>query len=313
MARPLRLEFPGALYHVTARGDRREPIVEDNADRALFLDYLGKEVSQQGWWLYAYCLMDNHYHLLIETPEPNLVRGMRRLNGVYTQAFNRRHGRVGHVFQGRYKAILVDKDNYLLELCRYVVLNPVRARMVKVPGRYPWSSYLATAGESSAPDGLATERVLALFGKRASTAQAIYRKFVAEGMQAGSPWEKLRGQIYLGDERFLAQLVPKLRGKRVAGVAHGQLVPLRPSAETVLADIAQRYGLDWQRGFPQRSHPAFKQAIYLLRRAANLSLAEVALRAGVSAPRVTQIQREIESGGLDKMAQHMLTTYQLKA
>ena len=120
MARPLRLEFPGAVYHLTARGDRREPIFDDEGDRLLFLELLGKEVRQQGWLLYAYCLMDNHNHLLLETPEPSLVRGMRRLNGVYTQTFNRRHQLVGHLLQGRYKAILVDKDSYLMELSECV-------------------------------------------------------------------------------------------------------------------------------------------------------------------------------------------------
>src|SRR5215212_8497113 len=141
MARPLRLEFPGACYHVTARGDRQEPIFESEEDYLVFIDLLAKEVTQQNWLLYAFCLMDNHYHLLLETPEPNLVRGMRRLNGVYTQAFNRRHERGGHVLQGRYKAILVDKDSHLLDLGRYVVLNPVRAQLVKRPEDWPWSSY----------------------------------------------------------------------------------------------------------------------------------------------------------------------------
>lgn len=313
MARPLRVEFPEALYHVTARGDRQEPVFEDDADRALFLELLGKEVRQQRWWLYAYCLMGNHYHLLLETPEANLVRGMRRLNGVYTQAFNRRHGRVGHVFQGRYKSILVDKDSYLLELCRYVVLNPVRARMVRVPGRYRWSSYAATAGDRSAPDWLAAARVWALFSPQPATARERYRRFVAEGIQAGSPWDKLRSQIYLGDERFLAQLESKLRGKRVAGVAREQLAPLRPSAQAVLAALAREHGLDLRQAFPKHSHPAFKQAIYLLRRAANLSLAEVARRAGVSAPRVSQIQREIESNEPDKLLRRLLDAYKVKA
>ena len=136
MTRPLRLEFSGALYHVTARGNARQRIYLDEEDRHLYLDLLGKEITQQGWLCYAYCLMDNHYHLLIETPEPTLVAGMRRLNGVYTQAFNRRHRRAGHLFQGRYQAIVVDKDAYLLELCRYIVLNPVRAKAVKRPERW---------------------------------------------------------------------------------------------------------------------------------------------------------------------------------
>src|SRR5262245_9552496 len=165
MTRPLRLEFPGACYHVTARGDRQESIFEDKSDYLTFIDFLAKEVTQQAWVLYAFCLMDNHYHLLLETPEPNLVTGMRRLNGVYTQAFNRRHGRAGHVLQGRYKSILVDKDSYLLELCRYVVLNPVRAKMVTSVDRWRWSSYLATVGKMPCPDWLAAGQVLSLFGE----------------------------------------------------------------------------------------------------------------------------------------------------
>src|SRR5258706_8306926 len=151
MSRPLRLEFPGAIYHVTSRGNARAPIFADDGDRELFLETLAHVVERFHWLCHAYCLMDNHYHLLIETPDPNLSKGMRQLNGLYTQRFDRRHGRVGHVFQGRFKAILVERDSYLLELCRYVVLNPVRAKMVKQPKQYQWSSYRATAGIDAAP------------------------------------------------------------------------------------------------------------------------------------------------------------------
>ncbi|MGR9108113.1 MAG: transposase, partial [Gammaproteobacteria bacterium] len=129
MSRPLRIEFEGALYHVTSRGDRGEPIYDDDRDRETFLSVLANVIEHRAWLCHAYCLMTNDYHLLIETPEANLARGMRQLNGVFTQASNRRHRRGGHLFQGRYKAILVDKDNYLLELVRYIVLNPVRAHM----------------------------------------------------------------------------------------------------------------------------------------------------------------------------------------
>ena len=201
MARPLRLEFAGALYHVTARGNARQKIFLADEDRHGFLDLLGKEIDQQGWLCYAYCLMDNHYHLLIETPEANLVAGMRRLNGVYTQAFNRRHRRVGHLFQGRYKAILVDKDAYLLELCRYIVLNPLRATRVKRLDGWPWSSYAATAGQTHAPSWLAVKAVRRLFASRAA-----YRRFVDQGIGQASPWTQLRGQIYLGGEAFLQAL-----------------------------------------------------------------------------------------------------------
>jgi putative transposase len=137
MARPLRIEFPGALYHVTSRGNGRADIFLDDGDRQLFLNVLATVCHRLHWLCYAYCLMTNHYHLVIETPDGNLAKGMRQLNGVYTQRFNRRHDHVGHILQGRYKAILVERDAYLLELARYVVLNPVRARMVEAPEHWP--------------------------------------------------------------------------------------------------------------------------------------------------------------------------------
>jgi putative transposase len=125
---PLRHEYPGAVYHLTSRGNARQKIFLDDTDRKKFLDVLSQAVSRYGWLCHAYSLMDNHYHLLVETPKGNLSIGMRQLNGIYTQAFNRRHRRVGHLFQGRYKAILVQKQAHLLELCRYVVLNPLRVK-----------------------------------------------------------------------------------------------------------------------------------------------------------------------------------------
>jgi putative transposase len=147
MARPLRIEFPDAVYHITSRGNGRADIYLDERDRESFLQTLGDVCRRMRWVFYASCLMTNHYHLVIETLDANLARGMRQLNGVYTQCFNRHHGHTGHVFQGRYKAILVDRDAYLLELARYVVLNPVRAGMVKSPQQWRWSSYAAMMGE----------------------------------------------------------------------------------------------------------------------------------------------------------------------
>ncbi len=203
MARPLRLEFPGALYHVTARGDCREDIYLENWDRIAFLDLLGDVCGRCNWRVHAYCLMTNHYHLVIETPDGNLSAGMRQLNGVYTQRFNRRHQRVGHVFQGRYTAILVDKDAYLLELARYVVLNPVRASMVKAAGLWPWSSYRAMIGKAAGTPWLETDIILASFSKRRVIARQRYIRFVADGKNQPSIWRNLVQQIYLGDERFV--------------------------------------------------------------------------------------------------------------
>ena len=210
MSRPIRIEFPDALYHVTARGDRREDIVEDDTDRQAFVDILGQVVIQLNWLCWAWCLMDNHYHLLIQTPDANLSKGMRQLNGVFTQTSNRRHNRAGHLFQGRFKAILVDEDNYLLELARYVVLNPVRAGMVKRPDKWAWSSYRASMGLVPSPDFLAVDTLLALFGRRRSVAQARYAKFVAEGIKAPSPWADLTGQIFLGNERFVTKMQARI-------------------------------------------------------------------------------------------------------
>jgi REP element-mobilizing transposase RayT len=158
MARPLRLEFPGAIYHLTGRGNARQKVFFTDADRELFLSTLTGVVTRYHWICRAYCLMANHYHLLVETPKANLSIGMRQLNGIYTQSFNRRHNRVGPLFQGRFKAILVERDSHLLELCRYIVLNPARLKSSAKASTWKWSSYRATAGLASEQRFLGDER-----------------------------------------------------------------------------------------------------------------------------------------------------------
>ena len=227
MARPLRLEFAGALYHVTSRGDRREAIYDDNNDKTQFLSVLNDVCVTYNWVCHAYCLMTNHYHLLIETPDGNLSKGMRQLNGVYTQRFNRSHGRVGHVFQGRYKAVFVEKESYLLELSRYIVLNPVRARMVQSAGEWPWSSYRATAGLSTGLPFLTTDWLLACFGHHKKHAVEGYKRFVSEGRGQPSPWESLRNQVYLGSEQFVEDMRSLIDGeKELSEVPVSQRRPL---------------------------------------------------------------------------------------
>src|SRR5882672_8831382 len=157
MARPLRIEFPGAVYHVTSRGDRREPIFVDDEDRRILLDLVGQALSRFDAQMLAYCLMGNHYHFVVHTRKANLSLLMRHINGVYTQAFNRRHDKVGHLFQGRFKAILVDRDAYLLEVCRYVELNPVAAKIARKPETWSWSSYRAHVGLDATPTWLDTD------------------------------------------------------------------------------------------------------------------------------------------------------------
>ena len=210
MARPLRIEFAGALYHVTSRGDGQEDIYLDDKDREIYLEVLADAQHRFNWTIHAYCLMSNHYHLLIETPDSNLAKGMRHLNGVYTQRFNRHHKRVGHVFQGRYKAILVQKDSYLLELSRYIVLNPVRAEMVRSAKDWPWSSYRATAGLVDEDKWLTTNWILAAFSRKKRDAVQQYRAFVTKGRNQPKPWEDLKNQIYLGDDNFVDEMQCKI-------------------------------------------------------------------------------------------------------
>jgi len=245
MARPLRLQFSGALYHVTSRGDGRDDIYFGDADREAWLNVLARTCERFNWRVHAWCQMTNHYHLLLETPEGNLSAGMRQLNGVYTQYVNRTHQRVGHVFQGRYKAVLVEREAHLLELVRYVVLNPVRAGMVNDAADWPWSSHAAVlGGPGLAPSWLEVDPLLLAFGPTRKRAVARYVDFVRAGVGLPSVWEGLRGQVFLGSEDFVAAMqqglesadqalteVPKLQRRRAA-------LPLTEYAKNPDRDVA---------------------------------------------------------------------------
>jgi len=238
MSRPLRIELAGGLYHVTSRGDRREAIYRDEQDRLDWLAVVGEVCSRFNWRCHAYCEMTNHYHVVVETPDANLSKGMRQLNGVYTQATNRRHGLVGHLFQGRFKAILVERDAYLLELARYVVLNPVRAGMVPEASDWPWSSYRAMVGEEPAPAWLETDWVLGQFDQERSRARVGYAAFVREGVGRPNVWEGLRHQVFLGSETFVQRHCASSRPpERLREVPRAQRRPLAKP----LADFARRY------------------------------------------------------------------------
>jgi REP element-mobilizing transposase RayT len=238
MARPLRIELAGGLYHVTSRGDRREAIYRDDADRTAWLDLFGEVCGRFNWRCHAYCQMTNHYHLVVETPEANLSKGMRELNGVYTQRTNRRHGLVGHLFQGRFKAVLVERDAYLLALARYVVLNPVRAGMVRAAEDWAWSSYRAMIGQASAPAWLERDWLLGQFGEERARAQAHYADFVRQGIGGASIWDDLRHQVFLGSAGFAER-------HRTAAKPLGRLreVPRaqRRALAEPLASFARRY------------------------------------------------------------------------
>ncbi len=223
MARPLRIELAGGLYHITSWGDRREEIYRDEQDRSDWLSLLGGICKRFNWRCHAYCQMSNHYHIVIETPDANLSKGMRQLNGVFTQHINRRYGFAGHLFQGRFKAILVERDTYLLELARYVVLNPVRAGMVDRVSSWPWSSYQAMMGSVPAPDWLETDWVLGQFGSERRQARIDYEVFVAEGVGRGSVWEGLKHQVFLGSDGFVEHFSDNTeRAERLTEVPRAQ-------------------------------------------------------------------------------------------
>ena len=297
MVRPLRIEYPGAVYHVTSRGDRREPIAHEDADRALFLTTLGQALERFDARAWAYCLMGNHYHLVLHTRQANLSRLMRQINGVYTQAFNRSHGVTGHLFQGRFKAILVDCDSYLLEVCRYVDLNPVRGGMVKRPHDYRWSSYRALAGLADQPDWLDSKPVYGQIapGKPKAHAAAKYAQFVSQGRGVKLWEEHLNQQIYLGGANFIARMQKQAgleAGNSPAStVARNHISKTHLSAPARDSDVQTFARRKWANKKERNQHinDAFHQGGH--------SQTAIALAFAVSTSTVSRVVMESEKGG----------------
>jgi putative transposase len=207
MARPLRPQFPGAIYHLICRGNAQQEVFADHADRQRFLRMLAETTWHRHWSLFAYCLMNNHYHLCVETTEATLASGMRDLNGRYAQSFNRRHTRVGHLFQSRYRAIVVERSSQFLSLIRYIVRNPVRAGLCRTPADWPWSSHLATIGLTVATLPLATNAVLDEFDSSPETARRLYEVFVtAEPVVVGEELDS-RNPVVSGRQAFASEVV----------------------------------------------------------------------------------------------------------
>ncbi len=302
MSRPLRIEFAGALYHVSARGNAGQAIFLKDADRRQFLEMLGREIGQHRWICHGYGLLDNQYSLLVETPEANLGRGIGRLNAVYSQWFNRRYQRTGHLFQGRYKAIIIEKSLWLTPVARDLVWSPARAGLVKRPGQWPWSSHRAVGKDRDVPPWLTVDWILADFAGAAEGTRKAYRNYVAEGKLAPSPWAQVRAQMYLGSEAFLKDMAERARGLPADQVPRAMLRPDRPTRDAIIGAVAEAAGVPAAATLDRRvRQDVFQVTVYLLRRAANLPLKEVSLLAGVSAPRISQIQRTIEdAGGLDR-------------
>jgi REP element-mobilizing transposase RayT len=214
MARPLRIEYPDAFYHVTSRGNERKEVFRDGTDYKLFLKTLKESAEFFTVKVHSYCLMPNHFHLLLETKQPNLSKFMQRLLGVYTTRFNRKHKRCGHLFQGRYKALVVDKDSYLLELTRYIHLNPVKAGLAASPEDYAWSSMRAfLKGPSEFP---CTQFILQSFRSKTD-----YKNFILSGIQnSKDPIKEAIGGLFLGSEKFVEkfkQQISNIKDSSIAG------------------------------------------------------------------------------------------------
>jgi putative transposase len=271
VGRPIRIQYPGALYHVTTRGNERRDIFVDDDDRRKFLGMLADYHDRFGIVVHCYVLMDNHYHLVLETPQGNLVKVMHGLNSSYTGYFNRKYGRAGHLFQGRYKAIVVQKDAYLLELSRYVHLNPVRAGIVKGPEQYAWSSYLGYIRKSKRLQWVEYAWILSHFGTGGKAGQKNYRQFVTGtlGKDQDSPLRELYGQSVLGTEEFIEEIKGLLKGEKISRkIVECKRLQDYPRPDRILAAVASAFGEPQGRLVEKqgRNNTAKKVAIYLMKR-----------------------------------------------
>jgi putative transposase len=280
MGRPLRIEYPGALYHITSRGNERKQIYLDAGDRLKFLAILEDYHDRYGTLIHSYVLMDNHYHLILETPKGNLLKIMHGINGGYTGYFNRKYGRSGHLFQGRYRGILVDKDNYLVELSRYVHLNPVRASIVKRPEEYKWSSYPGYIAKGKEVPWVEYTWVLSRFGSSVKRSREKYRAYVVEGLEKGiqeKPLKAVQG-VVLGGDDFVEKIKKTLKGKVLSSdISERKRFMTLPNPDYVIKEVARAFGTDEGHliGKGLKDNMARKAAIYFVQRYSRLSNEEI--------------------------------------
>ena len=299
LTRPLRVEYEEAFYHITARGNERKPIFRDARDRQEMLNILNDAKDCHGINVYAYVLMDNHYHLLIETPRANLVRFMHRLQTVYTNRFNSRHKRAGHLFQGRYKSILVEKENYLLELTRYIHLNPVRAGIARLPEEFQWSSYRSYLGIEKSPF-LSTGWLLGQFSARnIKTAQLKYRAFVQDGLSDNfhNPFKDLYAGFILGAESFSRSVIHRIKERELSPEIPAQITgKLSPQVSDVKEAVLKEFGITEEELFRRRHNTrALKISFYLARLLTDAPVGVIAKELGSRHYSfVSQSAREIE-------------------
>ena len=289
MARALRITYCGAFYHVTSRGNERKAVFKSKGDREKFLEYLESASRRYDALIHAYCMMDNHYHLLLETPSGNLPQIMRHINGAYTTYFNVKRDRSGHLFQGRYKAILVDIDEYAKALSGYIHLNPVRAKIVETPEEYEWSSYKFYIGKQKAAEWLYRDFILGYFGKRVSTAQKAYQKFVnaIAYQEYDSPLEEVVGSTLLGSADFIAFIKENFLSAKKPDKDLPALKELvkKPSIQDIFEEVESVFTKD--------KLTARNVKMYLCQRYTDKKLMEIGLHFGIGESGVSQACRRV--------------------
>ncbi|HEX9666213.1 MAG TPA: transposase [Thermodesulfobacteriota bacterium] len=309
MARALRLAFEGACYHITSRGNRRENIFYSDNDKKVFIEKLNETLNKYHFICYAYCLMDNHYHLFIKTPDANISEGMHYLNTSYTNWIKAEHNIVGSVLQGRYKSILVEQNNYGLKLSAYIHLNPLRAGMVKNLKQYRWSSYLDYVSDrGKIPERLDKEFILSQFAEDTKEARKRYRSYVKENIGTKDPLAESYRGIALGTGRYINEIVDRIKkiGRK------REIIATRPSgtknAEEIIGLIQKRYGIrkndivDKKRGNVYR-----KISMYLIKKHTDLRLSEIGKIYGMDYAAVAQsCKRFSEELKKDKKIRRMI-------
>jgi len=298
MARPLRIEFKGAFYHVTARGNERRKIYYANADYEKFKDYLKDGQEKYGYRLHCYVLMTNHYHLLMETPAGNLSKVMHYINGSYTTHINRKRKRSGHLFQGRYKAILIDQDSYLLELSRYVHLNPVRAKIVSRPEGYPYSSYASYISRKK-DDCVYHELILGMISKDMKGSRKKYREFVEIGLEKKmeNPLINVYGAAILGSKTFIRESLWRFKeGILHKGeIAHRRQLQAAHGSEDIIAAICSNLKVS-QEDLLRKGGENRKIAIYLMKKLTGMSNKQIGdLFGGLSYSAVAKVYQRFSA------------------
>ena len=307
MARPLRIQFPGAFYHVTSRGNERKAIFKSDRDRQRFLSYCESVHERYGAKIHVFCLMDTHYHLLLETPRGNLSQVLHHLNGAYTTYYNVKRRRSGHLFQGRYRALLVEMEAYGQELSRYIHLNPFRAGLVKAPEDHPWSSYPAYVGLKRKPSWLETRLILSYFCRDQGTAQKKYRVFVEEGLEAPirNPLKGVYASTFLGSQDFIDRVWKRKKGQTVQdarNIPALKILAEKPSLSVIKGIVEREFR------FPDRLSK--KLGLYISREKGGFSLKEIGAFYGMKGAAVSQAvgrfrQAILETPSLNRLLQEI--------